>query len=417
MAMCTGSCIKINNLPRGFLRAAVVEMLDAQGLNGLYNFVHVPVDSDSGESLCCAVVNMVSCRVAELAMVLLSAFDGWHQKLSLEWNSHQSFDEIVEELRDSCIMHDAVPDEYKPAFFATGSRVSFPGTADAVLQPPSFVRNMGSFSHDDQDEELMIISRHTFVDVIDEGHPREDTVVFSRRRCFTDSEIIGVKFDDDLDLDLDLETCPCSGGTDVDSSCASDSDRASEVFENTSQVRAHHTPAVQPQLQVVWMPVSYTQIGRSVQNFPQSQPPSCAISNVHANRNSMMTTKRAERSARRSQRSSPRSVKLANEQVGKKRTTLTLRNIPSNLDKSAVFDMLNDQGFSGLYNFVHVPTFASGELQGHAHVNLISEHVAELASHIIGAFDGWKTMLNVCWSDYQGIEVLSKKFANDASVN
>lgn len=108
---------------------------------------------------------------------------------------------------------------------------------------------------------------------------------------------------------------------------------------------------------------------------------------------------------------------LANEQVGKKRTTLTLINIPSNLDKSSVFEMLNDQGFSGLYNFAHVPTFASGELQGHAHVNLISEHVAELASHIIGAFDGWKTMLNVCWSDYQGIEVLSKKFVNDAFVN
>jgi len=415
MAVDGNTSIRISNVPCGFCWASVVEMLDSQGLNGLYNFVHVPVDGDSGESVGYAVVNMVSDHVAELAMLLLRAFDGWQESLKVEWNNQQGVDNLIEMLRDSEIMHECVPDKYKPVLFVTGSRVPFPEPVDEIQQPPLFVRSMIAGESDTENVDLMMVVRHTFVDIVDECNQEDNTfgVVSRRRRCFTDSEIVGTKFDD-FDLATSVSAGDCGGVSDLECGCGSESDRASENLEVVEVSRAHQRPAMQAQLQVVWMPVSYTPIGHSVPGHSHAHMTSTG-SSKRANRSSNLASKRVERVARRSQRLvSPRTeksgAKMPMERSVKKRTTLLLKNIPSDVDKLTLLNMLNDQGFSGLYNFVHV------EPRGRAYVNLISEHVAELASHLIRAFDGWKSMVEVCWSDdHQGLDDLSKNFTNDAA--
>jgi len=388
MATVGSACIRIQSLPAEHLWQSVVDMLDSQGLNGLYNFVHVPIDGVSGKPEGYAVVNMVSERVAELALLLLQAAEG-EQPLLVEWNDIQGIDNLIEMVRDSDLMHREVPDKYKPVLFTAGNRIQFPEPTSEIQQLPLFmVETIVNTDHRNVD--IMMVARHTFVEVVDDAE-----VTFTRRRrCFTDSEIIGAKCDD-----FDFATC---SGT-------SDSGSEDSVESKTS---ADQMPTVRNQTPfAMWLPVSCAQVGHAPTWFNQCCPP------PHSNRLSNASTKRAERTLRRGQRVVSNSKEKHASKVDKsceKRTTLLLRNIPGNVDKHVFLDMLNEQGFSGLYNFVHVQKTVSGEFDGFAYVNLISGHVAELATQIFGAFDGWKTMLDVCWcDDYQGMNALEKKFVND----
>jgi len=130
--------IMLKNLPSHFTRQHLVNLLHSQGLEGLFNFIYLPIDFARGCNLGYATVNMETSYVAELAMQLLKGFNDWSSEKSLEvsWNApHQGLDELIAFYRNSRSMHAKVPDEYKPVLVQKGVRVAMPQPTRKIQEP------------------------------------------------------------------------------------------------------------------------------------------------------------------------------------------------------------------------------------------------------------------------------------------
>jgi hypothetical protein len=121
----------LRNLPCGFTRSALLEMLDNEGFTGLYDFVYVPIDFNRG---LCKGYCFVNLTAAEHLQHLVEVFDGYSQwsdcssmKICQATLSHtQGLRANIERYRNSPVMGDAVPDVFKPALFAGKQEIAFP---------------------------------------------------------------------------------------------------------------------------------------------------------------------------------------------------------------------------------------------------------------------------------------------------
>jgi len=131
--------VMLKNLPNNLERSSFLALLDDQGLHGLYDFVHLPIDLQRSANLGFAFVNMTSPAAAELLFCRMQGFHTWpgssRKRCEVVWNdSVQGLNALVEKFRNSPLMHRKTPDEARPAVFQNGSRVSFP-PATATLKP------------------------------------------------------------------------------------------------------------------------------------------------------------------------------------------------------------------------------------------------------------------------------------------
>jgi hypothetical protein len=100
-------------------------------------------------------------------------------------------------------------------------------------------------------------------------------------------------------------------------------------------------------------------------------------------------------------------------------TTLVMRNIPSNYTRAMLLDLLDDEGFKGLYNFVYLPV--DFEIQttncGYSVINLVDSDIAIAFLAHFSAFSHWCVMSDkvcqVTWSDkLQGLDAHVEAFRN-----
>lgn len=126
--------VMLRNLPNNYSRTMLLQLIDKEGFAGQYDFIYLPMDFKLHASLGYAFVNLVS---PEVATRFFKTFEGFHrwvvpsQKVcSVNWSHpYQGLDAHIERYRNSPVMHDDVPDEYKPSVFQNGQRVPF--------QPPT----------------------------------------------------------------------------------------------------------------------------------------------------------------------------------------------------------------------------------------------------------------------------------------
>eukprot|EP00928_Gymnodinium_smaydae_P021596 TRINITY_DN18451_c0_g1_i1.p1 TRINITY_DN18451_c0_g1~~TRINITY_DN18451_c0_g1_i1.p1 ORF type:complete len:322 (+),score=35.43 TRINITY_DN18451_c0_g1_i1:234-1199(+) len=91
------------------------------------------------------------------------------------------------------------------------------------------------------------------------------------------------------------------------------------------------------------------------------------------------------------------------------RTTLMLRNLPTNYTRSSVATMIDSLGFAGMYDFLYVPIdFKTCGGRGYAFVNMVN---ASVASQLMIAFQGYSKWSipsrkrgQGVWSDCQGLQ-------------
>lgn len=133
------TCV-IRNIPVGYTRDLLLQMLDRYGFKGSYDFVYLPLDFRTKQILGHALVNLVS---------LVDAFrlrDSLHG--SAEWvpccdkkcevildSPLQGFQAHVDRYRNSPVMHENVPDEFKPIIFVDGRRAPFPAPTKTIRSP------------------------------------------------------------------------------------------------------------------------------------------------------------------------------------------------------------------------------------------------------------------------------------------
>jgi len=123
--------ISMTNVPMHCSTAALSQALNANGLQGCYDFVYVPSCREAQSSLGFAVVNMVSPQAAEMAMrwlegcKVLDAEPG----LSVCRHEEQGFDAIIRRLCPSDLHQ--VSSDWHPMFFdRRGARLSFPSSLE-----------------------------------------------------------------------------------------------------------------------------------------------------------------------------------------------------------------------------------------------------------------------------------------------
>merc|ERR1712232_190866 len=100
----------------------------------------MPIDFKTHASLGYAFINLTDPFVVQRFWHQFQGYSRWavpSKKASyVSWSDpHQGFAMNVGRYRNSPIMHESVPDEYKPAVFANGVRMSFPAPTKKPRAP------------------------------------------------------------------------------------------------------------------------------------------------------------------------------------------------------------------------------------------------------------------------------------------
>lgn len=140
--------VMLRNLPNGYTRAMLLDLLDAEGFSNLYDFVYLPIDFARGLCLGYAFINLTSACTADHFVQHFTGFSKWMLSSSkvccVSWSSpHQGLAQHVERYRNSPVMHNTIPDAWKPLLFAfpsgTATRIAFPPPTKQI-RPPNIRR-------------------------------------------------------------------------------------------------------------------------------------------------------------------------------------------------------------------------------------------------------------------------------------
>merc|ERR1712194_919314 len=139
--------VMLRHIPLEYTRQMFLDMLDAEGFAGKYNFVYMPRDFQRSFGLGYCFVNMVTAVDAEQMHTCFHGFSNWEipsQKVcEVGWSSRQQgLTEQIKRYQNSPIMHERVPDEYKPVIFYHGAPVDFP-LPTQLLKPPRGMESWG----------------------------------------------------------------------------------------------------------------------------------------------------------------------------------------------------------------------------------------------------------------------------------
>jgi len=132
--------VMMRNIPNAYTSESFVELFNAHGFLGRYDFVYLPIDFRTGVNLGYAFVNFVTHKDAELFKVCFHGFYQWFcqspKVCDVSWTDpHQGLREHVERYRNSPVMHEDVSDIYKPRLYAGGKRIPFPAPTKRIRPP------------------------------------------------------------------------------------------------------------------------------------------------------------------------------------------------------------------------------------------------------------------------------------------
>jgi hypothetical protein len=132
--------IMMRNIPNNYTRAHVLKLLEKEGFSGAYDFFYLPIDLKTKSGLGYAFINFVN---HESAIAFQKHFDGFSNWVATSGkvckvtfsDRIQGLKQHVERYRNSSIMHESVPDEFKPMLFENGVPVRFPAPTKNVVVP------------------------------------------------------------------------------------------------------------------------------------------------------------------------------------------------------------------------------------------------------------------------------------------
>jgi hypothetical protein len=132
--------VMLRNIPNNYNREMVLELLDAEGFKGCYDFVYLPMDFHRMAGLGYAFVNLVDRDHAQRVKQHFEDFCTWtlaSQKIcKVSWGEPlQGLEAHIERYRNSPVMHEDVPDKYKPVLYEKGERVAFPAPTKKIRPP------------------------------------------------------------------------------------------------------------------------------------------------------------------------------------------------------------------------------------------------------------------------------------------
>jgi len=132
--------VMLKGLPDTYTRTMLLQLLDAAGFIGRLNFLYLPVDFKRERSLGYALINLVTPSEALRLGRHFEGFSNWcvegGSMCSVAWCSpQQGLDAHVERYRNSPVMHESMPDEWRPILLAHGVPIAFPAPTLKIKAP------------------------------------------------------------------------------------------------------------------------------------------------------------------------------------------------------------------------------------------------------------------------------------------
>jgi len=121
----------MRNIPNVMTRAMLADLLNDQGFRGSFDFVYLPIDHSTNIGFGYAFVNFTTAHGARLFKDSFHGFSDWSypcdKTCEVVWSqAHQGLQEHIDRLRNSPVMHESVPEMFKPAIYVNGLHVPFP---------------------------------------------------------------------------------------------------------------------------------------------------------------------------------------------------------------------------------------------------------------------------------------------------
>lgn len=137
---CSPTTVMLRNLPNNYSRDMLLDLIDSEGFAQMYDFIYLPVDFKTRASLGYAFVNMANFEVANRFRLTFDGYSSWilpsRKVCGVSWSTpHQGLESHIERYRNSPVMHEGVPDMYKPVLFKDGIRVEFPPPTKKIRAP------------------------------------------------------------------------------------------------------------------------------------------------------------------------------------------------------------------------------------------------------------------------------------------
>lgn len=125
--------VVITDIASNCTRDGLLAQLDAAGLAGQYDFVYLPVSFETLATHGYGIVNFVSSHAAQILMK--------HYPHSVSFSDQrQGLEGHVANFQDSSLMHEGVPDQFKPLLFKNGRRIPFPSPTRPTRMPRELKR-------------------------------------------------------------------------------------------------------------------------------------------------------------------------------------------------------------------------------------------------------------------------------------
>lgn len=137
--------VMMRNIPNNATREQLIKLFNDEGYLGRYNLVYLPIDLKNKVGLGYAFINFVDNEGANSFTLHFNGFKNWNMQsekiCEVAWSDAlQGLDEHVERYRDCPVMHESIPDEFKPVLFKDGERIDFPEPTKRIRAPRPWSR-------------------------------------------------------------------------------------------------------------------------------------------------------------------------------------------------------------------------------------------------------------------------------------
>jgi len=132
--------VMMRNIPNNLTREQLLALVNDGGFQRRYDLLYLPMDLKKQVGLGYAFINFVSHEDAEAFAQHFRGFKEWKMQsekvCEITWSDAlQGLDAHVQRYRDCPVMHDSLPDEFKPVLFKDGVRVPFPKPTKRIRAP------------------------------------------------------------------------------------------------------------------------------------------------------------------------------------------------------------------------------------------------------------------------------------------
>jgi len=138
---CAPTTLVLEDLPGRLTQDDLVQILNDEGFNGLFDFLFLPVSLRSGRSSRYAVINFSRHSYGLLLAAHFHGRTNWSlcgdgSRCKVSWSlSHQGLPAILEHYRNDPNMHERVPVCMQPALFHNGTRAQMPAPTKLLREP------------------------------------------------------------------------------------------------------------------------------------------------------------------------------------------------------------------------------------------------------------------------------------------